>query len=334
MTDEALRELLHRAAPESGGVDFDALAGRLDQRHGRRELRPAGWVAAAAVVAAVIAGVVWVLARPVAAPRPTPVDRRPTAHTYSDLVLHDGDRLSFTGEVIAIPHKPVQMCAPGPFTGDDPKPLEPCELGVIVQGLDTRKLSQRQVVAGGITGFASVEGVWRNNAVTVTAQHPERREQPPSDLTDAVPCAAPHGGWPRSDRNDVDAIVAYGRAHPGSIVLPALLHPSAHHVVAYALTSGDPGPVERALRTAYGRSLCVQRSDYSTVQLHAAESAFSSLMSRAGSVIYMSGEPLDARQQPYVDVGLVRVTPALAALAARQPAGLVHLEPWLRPRGR
>jgi hypothetical protein len=45
----------------------------------------------------------------------------------------------------------------------------------------------------------------------------------------------------------------------------------------------------------------------------------------------VSGGGLARDEQVVVDVSLVRVTAGVAALAARQPAGLVRLHPWMYP---
>jgi hypothetical protein len=260
---------------------------------------------------------------------------------YARLVLADGDRVHLAGRVVSVPHRAVRMCAPsfesgvGYAPGHEPAP-QWCRLGTDVTGIHLSALTQRRSKGGAVEGWAQVEGVYHaTGPVTVTAQHPYRPAPGPGFLPDQPPCPAPPGGWPvgREDADlDVTPLQAYSDAHPGSVVMPAELRPSRRQVLIYALTAGDPAPVEAALRPAYGPALCVVRSRYGQAQIASAAAAFRPDGRPAGAgVSAVSGGGLARDEQVVVDVSLVRVTAGVAALAARQPAGLVRLHPWMYP---
>jgi hypothetical protein len=208
---------------------------------------------------------------------------------------------------------------------------------VDVTGIDLSALTQPRSKAGALEGWADVAGVYHEaGVVTVTAQHPYHPGPGPGVVPDQPPCPAPRGGWPAGGKDvnlDLTALQSYSGAHPGSVIMPALLRPSRRQVLVYALTAGDPAPVEAALRPTYGPALCVVRSLYSQAQIESAAAAFAPdapPSRRAGFLVVGSGG-LARDEQVVVDVALVRVTREVAALAARQPSGLVRLHPWLYP---
>jgi hypothetical protein len=254
----------------------------------------------------------------------------------------DGDRVHVAGRVVSVPHRPARLCAPvieagvGSVPGHEPAPAW-CPLGVDVTAIDLSALTRPRRKDGALEGWADVEGVYQAaGPVTVTAQHPYRPASGSGFVADQPPCPAPPGGWPvgSQDANlDPTAFQSYSGAHPGSLIMRAAMRPSRRQVLMYALTAGDPAPVEAALRPAYGPALCVVRSRYSRGQIESAVAAFrpdAPPARRAGLFVLGSGG-LARDGQTVVDVSLVRVTREVAGLAARQPAGLVRLHPWLYP---
>jgi hypothetical protein len=246
------------------------------------------------------------------------------------------------GRVVSVPHRAVRLCAPafesgvGYAPGHEPAP-QWCPLGVDAAGIDLSALTQPRSKDGAREGWADVEGVYHGTGVVrVTAQHPYRPGSNPGFVPDQPPCPAPGGGWPVGGRDanlDATAIQSYSDAHPGSVIMPAELRPSRRQVLMYALTAGDPGPVEAALRPTYGAALCVVRSRYGRAQIDSAADAFmpDRTPGRGAGVVAVGRGALARDEQVVVDVSLVRVTRDVAALAARQPAGLVRLHPWLYP---
>lgn len=224
-------------------------------------------------------------------------------------------------------------------SGPEPAALRPvplpryCAAGVDVTGVDLTKLADRQVAGRAVQGRAELTGVYRGHTLVVTQQGPPGPDADP-DLPSHPPCPAPHGGWPTGPRDenfDFSPVTSYAAAHPGTVLAPAELRPSATQTVAYALTTADPRTVTKALRPYYGARLCVERSRYTQAAINRAAAVFVRRMNGSDGIWSVGSGGLDLRAQPSVDVYLVRVTPAIAALAAAQPAGLVLLHPWLFP---
>lgn len=258
----------------------------------------------------------------------------------ASLVLHDGDRVHASGRVVAVAGRPVRFCAPvavaavGYAAGHEPAPAY-CDWGVDVQGVNLNALSSRRAKAGAVEGYADLVGTYRaSGVVEVVTQRPYRVTDFPLP-PDRPPCPAPPGGWPTgaADENlDLTPIEDYGREHPDVVLTPAQLRPSSRQVLAYVLTLTDPGPVDVALRPAYGGRLCVVRSRYSRGQISRATQAFTSRTDGGHADIYAVGAgALAADGQPVIEVECVQVNPELVAVAAEQPRGLVRLRPWLQP---
>ncbi len=195
-------------------------------------------------------------------------------------------------------------------------------------------LTNRRKKDGAVEGFAALDVIYQGQeTVSVVHQAPYRDPKESLNTADRMPCPPPAGGWPVGTANenlDFTAVDDYTQAHPGVVVMSALLRPSTTQAVAYALTTDDAGPVAAALRPAYGKSLCVVRSRFTPTQITHADDAFTALMQH-GPVYGVGAGGLGPDAQPIVDVELTAVTTKIAALADRQPSGLVKLEPWLAP---
>jgi hypothetical protein len=110
------------------------------------------------------------------------------------------------------------------------------------------------------------------------------------------------------------------RAHPGVVDEWLQLNPSRRQHVLLVLTTGDPAPVERALRPAYGDSLCVERVRWTRAEVDAAVRELGQGAERFH----------DRSGQPVVELRLPHLGAAEAERIARLPAGLVVVAPWLR----
>jgi len=266
----------------------------------------------------------------------------PVGQDFHALVLGDGDVVMAAGRVVSVPGRPVRLCAPAPQAKNfgvaslaDPAY---CEFGVDLHGADLGRLSQRRAQHGAVEGYAEVDATYRRGELTGRAQ---RARVPAAQVLAEVvpPCLAPPGGWPagaRDENLDLQPVLAYGAAHPGTVLMPAQLRPSRTQVLAYVLTLGDPVPVMAALRPAYGARLCVVRSRWDDAQLTRAAQALTldTATARTGEeyAVGRGGFAPDAQLQ--VEVSLTRVTVRIARVAAGQPPGLVRLQPWLRPAPR
>jgi hypothetical protein len=260
-------------------------------------------------------------------------------------------RLRGTGRVVSVPGRPLRFCAPVPEPliawFEQPAP-EYCELGVDVVGVDIEALARARTKDGATEGYATLEGRYRDRVLTVDSQRvPDVRTRGTPDRnywhSARLPCPPPRGGWPTSRAEDIAqgpsfedldtrAVSAYSDAHPGIVESYALVQPSEHQVVLLVLTHGDVAEVERALRPAYGKRLCVSPAPYSAAELasasHAIEEAWSG--SNPLGILWTGGGSVDALGRSGFTVNLVLVTPEAQALVARFPTGLIELNPWLR----
>jgi hypothetical protein len=129
----------------------------------------------------------------------------------------------------------------------------------------------------------------------------------------------------------MNPVFAYGRAHPGSVLEPALLRDAHGHAVAYVLTSDDPAPIAAALAKSYGESVCVRRSLHTRAQLDAACQVM--LPPDPGPHLVQGAcDALDSHAQLHVDVYTTWIVQTEVNLAAAQPTGLVRLSAWLEPQ--
>ena len=77
-------------------------------------------------------------------------------------MVRDGDRVAGRGQVVALPGRPVQLCAPYATIDIYPEPVPaPCRVAVTVTGLDLDRLTHRKERDGAVWGSARVEGVYR-----------------------------------------------------------------------------------------------------------------------------------------------------------------------------
>jgi hypothetical protein len=348
--DDALRAWAdaYRTGSPAIAVPHDRLGEPSDHQDAHRRRWAAGASAAAVLAAAGV--IVAVQSAGSGSPGARPADSgttgsaAPKATSYADLVVRDGDRVTASGQVVAVAGRKPRLCAPRSddlIGGTGPRTVEWCAAGVDLIGVDLSKLAGRYAYHGSVEGNARVTGTLHAGTLTVTAQEPPSSDQT-SPQFENPPCPAPAGGWPIGGPGNLDSTPAedYAHEHPGTVFEFALLRPGRRQVVAYVLTTGAPAPVDAALRPHYGSRLCVFRSRYTRAEVNAARRPFDQWMQRstAGApavvtapAIVAVGEGLSVTSQAAVDVQLDWVTPELAAIAGRQPAGLVQLQPWLRP---
>ncbi|UQX88477.1 hypothetical protein M6D93_00380 [Jatrophihabitans telluris] len=280
-------------------------------------------------------------ASPPSSAAPTDPTQR-TRADYRALILHDGQSVTATGEVVSVPGHPVRWCAPAAEaatgTAGPPQPAKYCPIGVDLHGANLDQLTGRLAVGGTIAGTARISGRYAAGAVTVTSQsRVPAYGLVPSSRFDIPPCPAPAGGWPRGGpinlADDLRAATSYQERHPADVVQVAILRPSRTAVVAYVLTAGHPSAADAALRPTYGDRLCTHTSPYSRAEIDSAQKAFAPPTEGAfpGSGLYATGQGLTRDGSPVIDVQLAFVTEQLARIAESQPRGLVELNAWLVP---
>jgi hypothetical protein len=207
---------------------------------------------------------------------------------WEDEVVRDGDRVAGSGQVVALPGRPVQFCAPFGTPRILPEPVpSPCPVAVTVTGLDLNRLTDRRERDGAVWGRALVEGVYRAGTLTVTAQH----EEPAADLKaesasarDRLPCPEPPGGWPRQPegiRELAEALDEAVRNNADTYNGPWMGYPYGWHLqdtsdrkgteVYLVGTTGDVEAARRELARVFpAEHLCVTRVSWSLAAMDAA----------------------------------------------------------------
>ena len=237
-----------------------------------------------------------------------------------------------------MPGRPVRLCAPRAVAGvghTDPQPPPTSCGGITATGVDLNRLARRVEQHGTVQGTATLTGIYRDHALTVS-----RQEQPnltgAVDLPNQPPCPAPAGGWPSgAGRTGDDSVAtAWEAVHPGVVLIGAIMRPLPGHIVMYQLVGADhdPAVVRAAWQPFYKDHLCVYQSRYTQAEVRAAYDGFDpGKPVWAATTFDEMGETLSPQAELRIDVEMDFVTPELARLAARQPAGLVTLSPWIKP---
>lgn len=268
----------------------------------------------------------------------------------ADLLVRDGTQVVVSGQVLALPGRPVRMCAPlavaapGYEPGTEPLP-DYCEGGVTVRGLDLAAISERKLDRGVVTGRARVEGRYAAGVVTVARQAaPDPEVQRPSSLPERPPCAPPPGGWqPTGQPVEIDPLTAYLTAHPDQYVDPWITYPGGHPAtgdgstpypavsVPVVGTVLDPAAAEPALRKVHPGNLCVVRVPRSAATLKAVTDRLTRDDTgwREHRVYETGPDPIAGT----VDVSLVVLDPAAQRWLrqADDRTGAVRPHPWVRP---
>ncbi|HEY5334815.1 MAG TPA: hypothetical protein VIJ71_02200 [Mycobacteriales bacterium] len=327
--DHDLGRVLTRAAdqlPDEPG----RWAGVQRIRRRRRRRRAASVAGATALVLA--GGVTAVVLRPAASDRATVV---PAA----------AGQVSGQGTVIAAPGLPVRFCDPfgqvaSAVSAAHPGVILPnpeCN-GVDAVGVDLSRLTARTVTEGIISGRATLQGRYADGVLHVDSQQPYTPAIAHGGPTyDRPPCPTPPGDWYQNghtDNPDVKPAQSYQAAHSDQIVQFAVARPSKSQSLILMLTEGDPAPIRTALASAYPTNqICVARSNYTNAQVSAVETdpELSVSGSNNGPIV-STGTFLDPNDDQIVfQVSTNIETPAIAAAVARHPAGLVHINAWLKP---
>jgi hypothetical protein len=292
-----------------------SLASRVATAHARRRRRRA--IGASAVAVAAVAGLATVV--PSLARRPAPVAPASPVPRM----------LGATGVVVARPGQPVRFCDTEPradVAGRPPEPPACAHMAVNVDGVDLGRLAYRQESGGTVWGSAWLEGEYADSMLTVLRQEAPRALHDPVNLP--VPCPAPSGGWPEAPPvvSEPLAVVAYSDAHPGLVVGKRIGYAGGRRV--QIVSAVDPERVEAELGPQYNGALCVVRSRYTAEQIDAAVADARDFL----GVAYRYEADIDEHAQMYADVPVVAdEDPGAQELVARHPAGLVRLDPWLKP---
>jgi hypothetical protein len=243
----------------------------------------------------------------------------PSGHAAA-AVVHLGDTVRGSGEVVIPPGGPVRFCAPVAAPADG---SPSCPLSIALTGAAVHTLRPGH--------DATITGVYHGQSISVTdvKTYNDRVGHPIGH--DVVPCTPPDGGWPNGDI-DLGAAQQYQATHPDDVVIEAILRPSKAAAVAYVVTSGDPTNAGNALTKTYGKRLCVVQSPFSTRQIARAKRLITSHVGATITDANSGGGPtIDSHGNVIIEADVPIVDASFAKAVDAQSADLVQLTVWLRP---
>jgi hypothetical protein len=267
----------------------------------------------------------------------------------SDLIVHDGDAVEVTGQVIAAPGDAVVFCPPFASaddpqipvlrSGETPSPVKPpaptcpTALAVTLTGVDLDRLSSPVIVDGTRAGWATLRGTWHGRSIDVTEQTaPKQATLRPDD----VPCPAPGGGWKADDGNTVparNALAGYVRARPERFAdirvgYPVTTSSGNVSVMVVPVVSGEVDSTQRELEAVYEGNLCVTRGVLSIAEGQRLAARVGALKNDTANLI--SGVALDTPNGRVV-VALFMVTEQLYEQFVDIGLEKLELDPVVRP---
>lgn len=261
----------------------------------------------------------------------------------ADDFVREGSVVSGSGRVVAIPGRPVRLCANVParlggyLPGQEPAPAS-CEFGVDVVGVALDTLANRRVQDNAVEGWATLTGVWRGEALEVHRQDPPpgtgSADERAASRNQIPPCPEPTGGWPRGAAGDnlesaQSAIEHFLFAYPESREFSALLRPSRDQVVFGVAVHDDQAraAAERDLRPVLGARLCVTNARFSLAKLEAVRSDPALQVGRSPDRPFASGTEVSDDLHPVQALNVVMITERLRRAAGAHPAGLIKFYP-------
>ena len=314
-------------------------------RRSRRWLMP---VVAAASIAAVVLGLTFMVTRP----GPTdPANQGSQQSSASDLIVHDGDTVEVTGQVIATPGQAVVFCPPRATRRDPQVPIVPpgesptpegmdsdstcpATLAVTLTGVDLERLSSPATVQGTLIGQATLRGTWHGRSIDVTEQTAPRQTAPVPN--DSVPCPAPAGGWKVDNQDGVaerNALDAYIRANPerfsnGRIAYVDTPSNGRATVMVIPVASGDLDATQQELEAVYQGNMCITRGTLSIAEVQRVADRVVALMNNIGASISGVSE---STQTGRVTANLFMVTDQVLEQLTEVGLDKLELNPVVRP---
>ncbi|WP_432948290.1 hypothetical protein ACQPXM_13315 [Kribbella sp. CA-253562] len=276
-------------------------------------------------------------------------ERRAPQSPVSDLIVHDGDAVEVTGQVIAAPGDAVVFCPPVASTADPqlsvlrpgkspspvrpPAPTCPAALAVTLTGVDLDRLSSPVSVDGTRAGRATLRGIWHGRSIDVTEQAEPKQATPHPD---GVPCPAPAGGWKADDGNTVrtrNALASYVRARPERFAdiragYPDTTSSGNVSVMVVPVVSGELDSTQRELEAVYEGNLCVTRGVLSIAEAQRLAERVGALNNNGAN--FISGVALDTPNGRVV-VALFMVTEHLHEQFVAIGLEKLELNPVVRP---
>jgi len=181
--------------------------------------------------------------------------------------------------------------------------------------------------ANRVPAYISVVGTWRDENIKVEEQSPDMpAHEPRADRTDP-PCPPPPGGW-RHDALVFD--LDYGDLESsGAMVTRVIFRPSANQEVL-VVAATDIDAVTQQLSPQLPNQLCVVHSRFTSAQLDEVRDVLLAHW-REWRLETCGTGSTDPQAQPFATAEPFRVTADMAEWADSFPAGLLRLNPALRP---
>ena len=244
------------------------------------------------------------------------------------LVVHDGDLAAALGRLVRNqagdwfePELPLAE------PGGRPRRVRPVSpFAIRIAGADFDDLAGHFEDDGMVEGFARVTGIWSGDQLQVQRQGVPKGIAIFPPLWIIPPCPAPVGGWPRHRDNlrvSLDDLLDTGAAVAVTVFRPG----PDQEVLVVAAT--DPDTVEARLRPQLGQRFCIVASRWTTEELDAVR-AHLHARQRAWN-LFQLGQSTGEDGQARIVAKLTRVLPEIAVWATSLPAGIMSLDPWLRP---
>jgi len=246
---------------------------------------------------------------------------------FDGLVVRDGDLVTASGRLVRNQagdwfEPPVWVAA-----AIGPRMIRPVSpVAVRVARADFDELAGRFEDHGAVEGSATLTGIWSADQLRAQRQASPGPRDAPLPRWVTPPCPAPVGGWPRHggnlrfDMNDLPGI--------GGVVTVTVFRPGPDCAVL-VVAAADPDAAEVWLRPQFGARLCVVASKWTTAELDAVRAQLHT-RHRAWNLLQL-GLSTGEDGQACIAAKLTRVSPEIALWAACLPAGIVSLDPWLRP---
>lgn len=268
-------------------------------------------------------------------PTPTASTTAPSASEVPQ-VLADGDVVGASGRLVRVPGRPVQFCPPLPVAavgyaaGKEPAPAGCDGYGVDVVGAHLTDLDQRREKDGAVEGWATLRGTYRDGTLTVIDQKPPMPDRTSIPDWSRPPCPRPDGGWTGDAEAALPDYQAFEQEHPGEVASLVLFRPTDSRPVL-VLVVQHPDVVRAAL-PADPATVCIVPSRYTAAQIEAARHDMDALMlPKGGHGVWSAGAGAAESGQLLLTVEAAMVTEPLRSLVLDAPAGLVQVDPWLRP---
>lgn len=237
--------------------------------------------------------------------------------------------------VVATPSHGARIC--GSQSSDLMFGPPGCSAGPQAVGLQTDMLQEHSSSPAERWGYLYLVGRFRDGAFYVASQRLHGpRTQPAGTVTFArPPCAAPAGGWLVSTPSPAQrsTVEHYSRlARHRDLVSIAFYD----HGSVLTVASSNPARTRAVLSPYWRRQLCVIKARYSRATLIGVGKRLVRLMTSPRSASYgwingAGGSCGSNSGQPKTCVEVLLETPELRALVQQLPAGLVGVEPVLRP---